>query len=366
MSGLRNDWTSVARIIKAFVPVSMKARARYALSSSRCDELDRYRGVRKVVVALAADYGNLGDVAITYAQEAFLRSCMPGHSIVDFPISSTFTRLKALKKVVTPDDIVTIVGGGNMGDLHYTIEDCRRFVIENFQRNRIVSFPQTIDFSTSSFGRRELRKTLEVYQQHKDLHLFARESVSYGLMKGLFPKAAVYLSPDIVLMLDKAGNVEDRVGCLLCIREDNESSFPVAERQSFVSRLSDALVNVSMVDTHIGRDGLTVSEREAALFDMWKRFNRAEIVVTDRLHGMIFAAITRTPCVALQNNNYKIKATYDTWLRSSNSIVLQENYDAEETIRLVNRLRGSPSIRPELPSLTAEYDSLKAILRSTR
>ena len=55
----------------------------------------------------------------------FSRTCYPGLEIVDFPISSTFTRLKALKRVTSHDDIVTIVGGGgNMGDLHYTIEDC--------------------------------------------------------------------------------------------------------------------------------------------------------------------------------------------------------------------------------------------------
>lgn len=38
------------------------------------------------------------------------------------------------------------------------------------------------------------------------------------------------------------------------------------------------------------------------------KFRECELVITDRIHGMIFAAITGTPCIAL--SNYKIKGTY--------------------------------------------------------
>ena len=116
----------IIRSIKSVVPVGVKARIESLLSHSSDRECNYCRGKQKIIVALAADSGNLGDIAITFAQEAFLRTCYPDYEIVDFPISSTFTRLKALKRIVTPDDIVTIVGGGNMGDLHYTIEDCRK------------------------------------------------------------------------------------------------------------------------------------------------------------------------------------------------------------------------------------------------
>ena len=37
-------------------------------------------------------------------------------------------------------------------------------------------------------------------------------------------------------------------------------------------------------------------------------------MITDRLHGMVFAAITSTPCIALSNYNQKVKGTYE-WIK---------------------------------------------------
>ena len=42
-------------------------------------------------------------------------------------------------------------------------------------------------------------------------------------------------------------------------------------------------------------------------------FRKSKLVVTDRLHGMLFAAITGTPCIALGNSSGKVKGVYD-WL----------------------------------------------------
>jgi pyruvyl transferase EpsI len=40
----------------------------------------------------------------------------------------------------------------------------------------------------------------------------------------------------------------------------------------------------------------------------------AKIFITDRLHGMIFAALTGTPCIIFHNYNQKIKGVYE-WIR---------------------------------------------------
>ena len=46
-------------------------------ASSKSNELKISEGGKKCIVCLAADYGNLGDVAITYAQSKYLKS-LPG------------------------------------------------------------------------------------------------------------------------------------------------------------------------------------------------------------------------------------------------------------------------------------------------
>ena len=43
-----------------------------------------------------------------------------------------------------------------------------------------------------------------------------------------------------------------------------------------------------------------------------EQFKKAKLIITDRLHGMIFAAITSTPCIALGNYNHKIKSCSET------------------------------------------------------
>ncbi|MBQ7221650.1 MAG: polysaccharide pyruvyl transferase family protein [Synergistaceae bacterium] len=52
---------------------------------------------------------------------------------------------------------------------------------------------------------------------------------------------------------------------------------------------------------------------EDAFSETLRRVAGAELVVTDRLHGMLFAAITGTPCVAFDNKTGKVHSVYE-WI----------------------------------------------------
>src|SRR5690625_1521342 len=149
-------------------------------------------------IFLAADYGNLGDVAITYAQTKFLNQ----HSdcqVIEIPISQSLEGLYFVKKHIKPGDIVTTVGGGNMGDMYDQIEYIRQLVFKWFPKNKIISFPQTLDFAKTPEGQKALKVAQKVYNAHPDLYLIAREQTSFRTMKRDFPKANVLTTPDIVL-----------------------------------------------------------------------------------------------------------------------------------------------------------------------
>src|SRR5690606_20530130 len=137
----------------------------------------------KVIVALAADYGNLGDVAITKAQTNFIRDAFPNHHILPIYLDEINAYLIPLKKLLIPDDVITIIGGGNMGDLYEGFEEYRRSIIKFFPNNKIISFTQTIDFSETDEGLTSIRKSIKVYSGHNNLHIFAREPQSYEKMK---------------------------------------------------------------------------------------------------------------------------------------------------------------------------------------
>ena len=111
----------------------------------------------RIFIFLAADYGNLGDVAITYAQHKFLNKYFPDYIVTEIPISTTLKGITFVKKIIKPNDVITTVGGGNMGDLYDSIELYRRLVISNFHSNKIISFPQTIDFRDNTRGIKAFR-----------------------------------------------------------------------------------------------------------------------------------------------------------------------------------------------------------------
>ena len=59
---------------------------------------------------------------------------------------------------------------------------------------------------------------------------------------------------------------------------------------------------------------VTKDNRSQCVRDKLEELASARLVITDRLHGMVFAAITGTPCIVFSNYNHKVKGTYE-WIR---------------------------------------------------
>lgn len=271
---------------------------------------------RKVFVFLAADYGNLGDVAITYAQEKMLREKYPDYEIVDVPISKTLLLLRPIKKIATHDDIITITGGGNMGEMYGDIELLRLMVIQMFPKNKVIVFPQTTDYSGDNTYLLRLAK--QIYCCHQNLTMLAREQVSYNRMHELFPNVNVQLTPDVVMTLEERRETE-RKGVVFCLRNDKEKSFQSRKAEEFRKEASLRGISVIDYDTHIDKQHMSLSERKHELDKIWNIFSSAQLVVTDRLHGMIFAYITETPAIVFPNSNFKVEMCYE-WIKNCGNI----------------------------------------------
>lgn len=322
--------------IKKYIPLNLKNKIIYLKSNDK-EYIEIKKEDKKIIIALAANYGNLGDVAITYAQKQFLEEFFSEYKIIEIPIDKTYTNMKSIKKIINNNDIITIIGGGNFGNIYKDIEKARQFYIKKFPNNRIVCFPQTIDFSTDRNGNKELKIAQRVYGRHKDLTLFAREEKSYNIMKKLFKNNSVYLTPDIVLSLNKEKPKMERKKITTCFRNDKENKVSLEEKNIIIKKLKDIYRdNVIVTDTHVGDVKIGEDEREKYLERIWKTFRESKIVLTDRLHGMIFCAITGTPCIAFQNSNGKIEATYKKWLQKFSYIQLkQEGFSIEEQINKI-------------------------------
>ena len=124
--------------IKRLIPLKIEQKIIQYISRNDIYK-DYKKKDKKIVLALAADYGNLGDVAITYAQRKFLEKKFPNYEVIEIPISETYKNMKSLKRVIGKDDVITIIGGGNFGNLYQEIEDMRQAFIKTFKKNTVVS-----------------------------------------------------------------------------------------------------------------------------------------------------------------------------------------------------------------------------------
>lgn len=266
-------------------------------------------------IFLAADYGNLGDVAITFAQKEFLGKMLPQYNVVEVPAVKTLLAIKEIRNSVNPSDVITVVGGGNMGDLYGDIELLRLMVVESFPNNKIILFPQTIDYSKSPEATWLLKCSRKVYKNHPNLIMMARERISYGTMKELYPTVDVRLTPDIVMTLDKRLPAIERESiATFCLRKDKEKCDNDKLVRKILNNLDSHNLKIEYYDTHIGGDRYSEVAKYSELEKIWSQFRRSKIVVTDRLHGMIFAFITCTPAIVLKNSNFKVKECY-RWIQ---------------------------------------------------
>jgi len=272
-------------------------------------------------IFLAANYGNLGDVAITYAQTKFIQK-NTNYQVVEIPINQSLEGLWFVKKHIKSIDLVTIIGGGNMSDIYDDIEYIRQLVIRFFSKNKIVSFPQTFGFSQTVYGNKKLKAAQKVYNRHSNIFLVARDQTSYHLMREYFPQAKVILTPDIVMSLDERLPQQERRNIVVCMRNDNEKNISEQQSKEIIKTLQGLFGKVIYYDTHIHKENLSASDREEELHKIWSCFRSAKLVITDRLHGMIFCYITNTPCIVFQNNNHKIKGSYEWLMKMTNNIIL--------------------------------------------
>lgn len=270
---------------------------------------------RKLNIPLAVIFGtpehsNIGDIAIEWAERRFISKRKPSYLLVSIPVEVMARYFDQIRMMIQPVDLLLGHGGGNMGDTYPMEEEFRRRVISEFLDNRIITFPQTVYFSNSSFGKEELKKTQAVYAMHPNLTLIARETVSYEYMKAKFKNNHVILTPDIVLSSDMYKTNINRSGALACLRSDKESVLTPADRSKVIDFLSQKYKKVTSTDTVSYSPFFTFMDKNRVLSRKLKQFSSSEFVITDRLHGMVFAAITGTPCIALTNFNHKVLGTY--------------------------------------------------------
>lgn len=262
---------------------------------------------------------NIGDATIAYAELKYLKRILPKDSnIIEIDQNHMIEYLDVLKKVIHSDTRLILHGGGNMGDEWVKEEEDRRKVIKTFANNKMIIFPQTVYYQ----DRQKLLESAEFYAKFKKLTIVAREKKSFEILKNNY-KNEIILTPDIVLSLKNCDYINDtkkRKGCLLCYRKDNEAAMSEKTKMVIEKELKERRIKYSYTDM-ISQNQILADVREDVILDKLKEFAGARLVITDRLHGMVFCYLTNTPCIVFSNYNHKVLGTYE-WIKDVNFVKL--------------------------------------------
>lgn len=275
----------------------------------------RRNGRQRCIYFIATPvHGNLGDQAIVYAQHQMMAALGKRRNVVEITRPQYERWKERLAKYIRPTDLILIDGGGNIGTLWPEEENKMRDILRRFPENPIFIFPQTAFFAKDEAGERELRQSQKIYGAHKKLTVFCRDRATFDLFETEFRQVRHYFTPDMVPYLETAGDGRaPRHGVLLCMRDDLEKTSAESAKETVRALCREASVPVRETSTVIHKR-VGAWNRARELRRKWREFSGAELVVTDRLHGMIFCAITATPCIALDNISHKVRDGY-AWLR---------------------------------------------------
>lgn len=318
------------------------------------------RLARRAFLLGTEDFGNLGDHQIAVAEKSFLQQYFP--NVVEVPASKYFTyeSQKMLVKEISDRDIIFLTGGGNFGNVYKTARRIRIDIAKKWRKNLKVIMPQTAYYTSDQAGKKALRKDIRLLTRQNHTVIAARERVSYRFLKKYF-RCDIILVPDIVLYSkygSAAGKRENKV--ILCLRSDQEAVLDAGTKEALKVLAQAEFSKFECMDTQKPYF-VSVAQREQELQKVMAKLQSAQLVITDRLHGMIFCAITGTPCLVFENYNHKIRSSYK-WLKDLPYVRLVKNM--EEVERAIQSGFWKKQYEYDACVLASKYDELRKIVEA--
>ena len=153
---------------------------------------------------------------------------------------------------------------------------------------------------------------------------------------------------------------EDRNGCLICLRNDCEKTLSDSNSTNLHSLLLNYFEKVEFTDT-VKPYKIHFRDRYKEVYEKLLDFSKAEVIVTDRLHGMIFAFLTNTPCIILNSKSPKLKGCYE-WIKKSKNLIFLDDYDENKIIDFILKMDENSSDN-DFSDIDKQYECMKDYIR---
>ncbi len=318
------------------------------------NRIKKERSGNRAFLFCTPEHNNLGDHAIAIAQQKYLSDNLTDFSVIEITGNDIKNAIRYIKKVVTSDDLLIITGGGLMGDVWMEEENNVLAVIEGFPQNQIIILPETIFFSDEN---EEMNRLISSVKKCKDISVCCREKNSYGFSLNHLTENT-YCVPDMAFYLDeyvdKTLVVERKNNIGLCFRSDAEKLKKCESIADFISSQYGSDYCIEEFST-IYQNHISPEERNSIVMDFLKNIQKYRLVVTDRLHAMVFCYITNTPCIAIDNKTHKVSGVFEL-IKDCNYIKLYNN-DIDD---LLKQLLSIEEINK--PDINKQFEELNTVI----
>ena len=310
---------------------------------------------RKIILLGSPVHGNLGDHLIALSEMDYFRNHMKNRPAIDCIMPFALNCMDIIQRSVKPRDVICLSGGGWLGTKWRHNEEFVRRVIALFPDNPIVILPQMVyyenepEYSAEGAG---------LYAAHRQLLFCVREQASYDYVTkhGFADRAHTLLMPDFALLYHgyQAKPQADREGIMICLRDDVERCMD-DDLERHIRDEAEKIAPTTDIRTNISPTRVSTGQRLERVTEKLDEIGKCRLLVTDRLHAMLFAAISGTPCLAFDNATHKVKGVYE-WVKPLRHIQM-----ANEDETLGAQLSRLYNMKPEqtLDSLgLAKYEGL--------
>ncbi len=309
-----------------------------------------------------ATHRNIGDGALGVAEQHFLSECYPEYELIYAPeitlsLSGEWGP-KHWAHLYRKGDVLWLHGGGNLGSRYLYCDQTRRALIRFFPSAPKSTFPLSVSMAAGEDPTAYLQKAAQAYRDASRLTVFLRDPLSRDMVNQWFSGVDARLSPDIVFSLARWYQTVtfERKGIYFCMRHDGERHYGQGDMDAMESALAQAGFGVVHGDTqHSGK--LTARNRERIVLQTIEKHGKYLAVVTDRLHGLVFSVLARTPCVVLRTKDHKLIGAYET-VKAWPYVRLAENPD--EAVRLGKELAcvNHSAMEPFMPDMSALMEAV--------
>lgn len=325
---------------------------------SRVKEITASVGSKCTVLIGTPEYCNLGDHLIAYAAVAFIQKLLPGHAVVEITRELYEAAPAQINQLLSRETVeaVFITGGGFLGSLWEQMDDDVLSILSASAGKKVFILPQTIFYEADSQER--FAKDRAAFAAVKDLHVFVRDRNSYiqSVTNGLIEKESISLRPDMALYLYPYLLEEQaRNGVALCIRQDKENTLSGEQErllQSFARQVGKN--DIEYIETVDKYRSFIPQKRGREILRFSRKVAGKSLVITNRLHCMVFCFITHTPCIAIDNISRKISGVH-AWISDCEYIACIEELDMQHISRAYEKIKASVSTKYDESKIKEEF-----------